>query len=138
MPQGLGKFALDGPDAEVAYVVKSTLSASCESDFAAFTHASNPGSSTGHAFSSRDAAVNDLALEVFREIVRPVIEDELNFGRFFAETRQHYSSQILAVWFKEHVKTMKGAAEYYGRWIDCNHSEAVWWKAASLINSVKD
>ena len=123
---------LDGPDAEVAYVVKSTLSASCESDFAAFTHASNPASSAGAEFSSRDAAVNDLALEVFREIVRPVIEDELNFGRFFAETRQLYHSQILAVWFKQHVKTMRGAAEHYGRWIDCNHPETFAWKSGGL------
>jgi hypothetical protein len=132
MRRGFDKFASEGLDAEVVSVVKSTLSASCESDFAAFTHASNTASSAGAQFSSRDAAVNDLALEVFRDIVRPVIEDELNFGRFFAETRQHYHSQILAVWFKKHVKTMRGAAEHYGRWIDCNHPETVAWKVEGL------
>ncbi|MBF0387531.1 MAG: hypothetical protein HQL20_06710 [Candidatus Omnitrophica bacterium] len=47
---------------------------------------------------------NNIAKNILREIVIPVIEKEVNEGAHFAATRQAYNAMILATWFKKSLK----------------------------------
>ena len=58
---------------------------------------------------------NELCSEVFDELIVPVIEREVNEGRNFAITRQHYHSMILACWCKKHFADDPA----WSRYIDC-------------------
>ncbi len=42
--------------------------------------------------------------EIFRDILLPAIEHEVNNGKNFAQLRQIYHSLILAIWFKKRLK----------------------------------
>ncbi len=45
-----------------------------------------------------------IGRDVFREVIIPVIEKEVNEGRNFAQLRQVYQSLILAAWYKHRLK----------------------------------
>jgi hypothetical protein len=47
----------------------------------------------------------ELVKEVIREILLPIIEQEVNDGKTFGPLRQIYHSMILATWFKRQLKT---------------------------------
>lgn len=47
---------------------------------------------------------NDVTDSIMREIILPILEDEVNNGEHFATLRQMYQSLILAVWFKRNFK----------------------------------
>jgi len=49
-------------------------------------------------------AVNDLSGQIMKEIILPVIEQEVNHGQSFAKLRQIIYSVILAGWFKLKLK----------------------------------
>ncbi len=46
----------------------------------------------------------DVSSDVFKSLVLPEIEKEVNFGKNFAPLRQVYQSMILAVWYKKKLK----------------------------------
>ena len=46
----------------------------------------------------------DIAKQVIREVVLPVIEKEVNEGQNFALLRQIYHAMVLATWFKRNLK----------------------------------
>jgi len=48
--------------------------------------------------------INNFSLQIMKEMVLPVIEEEINQGKNFAYLRQIYYSLILAVWFKKKLK----------------------------------
>ncbi|MBF0387282.1 MAG: hypothetical protein HQL20_05430 [Candidatus Omnitrophica bacterium] len=50
------------------------------------------------------SAPNDIAQQVIREIMLPVIEKEVNEGANFALLRQIYHAMVLATWFKRNLK----------------------------------
>ncbi|MBF0595804.1 MAG: hypothetical protein HQL22_12680, partial [Candidatus Omnitrophica bacterium] len=83
----------------VAYVVKSRLKVMLEKDYDAASangadHAALPVKDEGGV----------LAEDVFRQVIIPVLEKEVNEGQNFARLRQVYSSLILAVWLKKKIK----------------------------------
>lgn len=48
--------------------------------------------------------LSDVTLDLIREIVIPVIEEEVNNGETFANLRQIYSAIILSAWFKQNLR----------------------------------
>ena len=50
------------------------------------------------------ADAEGLSVQVFRRVVIPEIEKEVNKGKHFAQLRQIYYSVILATWFKKKLK----------------------------------
>ncbi|MCR4337666.1 MAG: hypothetical protein NUV91_07680, partial [Candidatus Omnitrophica bacterium] len=53
--------------------------------------------------------------EIVREIILPVLEEEINEGEHFAPIRQIFHSLILAIWFKENLKESLLGKVYVGR-----------------------
>lgn len=53
---------------------------------------------------SATEGAQDLSKEVIREVLLPVIEQEVNTGTTFATLRQIYKAMILATWYKRHLK----------------------------------
>ncbi|MFH0728779.1 MAG: toll/interleukin-1 receptor domain-containing protein [Pseudomonadota bacterium] len=64
--------------------------------------------------------MNSLATEVFREVIIPIIEDELNKGESFAFGRQFFLSMILATWLKNFANENIKVREEFGWYIDKN------------------
>ncbi|MCP4652251.1 MAG: hypothetical protein GY858_02555, partial [Candidatus Omnitrophica bacterium] len=48
--------------------------------------------------------INNISSQIMREVVLPVIEEEVNQGEHFAILRQIYHSLILATWFKRRLR----------------------------------
>ncbi|MBF0387102.1 MAG: hypothetical protein HQL20_04515 [Candidatus Omnitrophica bacterium] len=107
---------------EAAYVVESHLKVMLETDYLA-TQVSTP--------TPNDP--NDIAREVLREIVIPILEKEVNEGMTFAPLRQIYYSLILATWYKRKVKDSIMGQAYVDRnktagidIADKNQKEWIW------------
>ncbi len=58
----------------------------------------------GGASDTQGPGARDLASDIARQVIVPVIEKEVNEGANFAEVRQVYNSMILATWFKKVLK----------------------------------
>lgn len=71
-----------------AYVTSSRLKVMLESDYLA-----------------QPKGDNEIAKEILRETIIPVLEREVNEGRRFAPLRQIYQAMILAAWYKRKFKT---------------------------------
>ena len=108
-----------------AYVVESRLKVMLESDYKAIAEnesfARRGGSVTrpilsdtpteGIAPLSPAPAIawgngrgQDIAKQILREIIIPILEKEINEGQNFTQLRQVYNSLILAIWFKDKIK----------------------------------
>jgi hypothetical protein len=60
---------------------------------------------------STNSLENDIAKDVLRDIIIPILEKEVNEGENFSLLRQVYHSLILATWYKRKVKeTLLGRA----------------------------
>ncbi len=88
---------------DAAYVVESRLKVMLESDYQA-AQASGVGRSESEIRSLEGTNAQELAKQVIREVVIPLLEKEVNEGKNFAQLRQVYHSLILAVWYKDKVK----------------------------------
>ncbi|MBF0593549.1 MAG: hypothetical protein HQL22_01130 [Candidatus Omnitrophica bacterium] len=49
-------------------------------------------------------APSDMAKQILRDIIIPILEKEVNEGQNFAQLRQVYQSLILAAWYKKKIK----------------------------------
>ncbi len=58
-------------------------------------------------------AEDGVSQEVMREVVVPLLEEEVNQGTYFMPLRQIYHALILASWFKDQLK-MNAVAQVYG------------------------
>ena len=116
--QGTGDKSRE--DQAVAYIVESKLKVMLESDYLARAKdtgqstldtrecfnsegATGPSSSVKCQVSSASSS-QDIAKQVLREIVIPILEKEVNEGQNFAPLRQVYQSLILAAWYKKKIK----------------------------------
>ncbi len=113
-----GKISLY-EDATRIFIRKATLKVMMEEDYLARNAASRGRSSAADeaiASKARDTAIArsqddaaSLSSQVMREVVLPVIEDEVNRGQNFATLRQVYYALVLGTWFKEKLrKTILG------------------------------
>ena len=59
---------------------------------------------SGRLLSETQDRVREIFCELFREIVLPFIEREVNIGASFVELRRIYQSMALAAWYKRAVK----------------------------------
>ncbi|MBF0618934.1 MAG: histidine phosphatase family protein [Candidatus Omnitrophica bacterium] len=95
---------------DAAYVTESRLKVMLESDYLAEQNNRRgdvvPGPITDdHQMSEPPARLYvDIAKDIFRSVVIPVLEKEVNEGKNFAQLRQVYHSLILAIWFKDKIK----------------------------------
>ena len=85
------------PGNKVVTILRNRLTVQCEADLIARKEVL--GGTEGLPPGVRDSEP-DFALNLFREIVLPKIEEEVNEGEHFTEIRQIYSAMVLATWVK--------------------------------------
>jgi transketolase len=134
-----------------AFVVESKLKVMLDSDYVAAMQSSHDPAS----FDLRPATPlgPDMAKDVLREVIIPVLEKEVNEGKNFASLRQVYNSLILAIWYKNKIKSSLFGTVYvdqnkiFGVDIpDKNEKEEIWAKyveafkkgAFNLVREEKD
>ncbi len=81
-------------DGYTAYVSEGRLKVMLQSDYQA--SASSPMGA-----GNPDDSTDRLAQDIYREVIIPELEREVNTGRQFARLRQIYHSLILATWYRE-------------------------------------
>ena len=111
---------------DAAFVTESKLKVMLESDYVAMSHQKDMAESSAPAGDvamspstlPRELALDkkapqdsdpmrsthELAKNILREVVIPILEKEVNEGKNFATLRQVYNSLILATWYKRKVK----------------------------------
>jgi len=96
----------DNPSAGVtAFVVESRLKVMMEEDYMAMKHnMENKELGTGDLLGRDVEAVSSLTADIYRDIVLPEIEREVNEGKSFAPLRQIFNSMVLAVWYKQNLR----------------------------------
>ncbi|MBF0331282.1 MAG: NAD-dependent epimerase/dehydratase family protein [Candidatus Omnitrophica bacterium] len=90
MPESASVYEKD----DAVYVIDSRLKVMLDSDHVA---AAQEG--------LRSDPAQDLARDIIRQIIIPVLAKEVNEGKDFASLRQIYRSLILAQWFKEKIRS---------------------------------
>ena len=88
-----------------AFVVESRLKVMLEEDYLALkSNLGNAGLGTDRMESAGIEEVSALTSDIYRDVVLPEIEREVNEGRTFANLRQIFNSMILAVWYKRNLR----------------------------------
>ena len=80
-----------------AWISECRMRVLCDTDYLALQR--NPGGTSEYAASS--VKMHEDCLGVFREVVLPAIESEVNEGSHFAPLRQAYYGVTLAKWYRE-------------------------------------
>jgi hypothetical protein len=62
-----------------------------------------------------EEGLDSLARDILREVIVPVLEQEVNEGEAFARVRQIYKALILAHWFRQHMHAGPVANGYVSR-----------------------
>ncbi|MBF0387134.1 MAG: hypothetical protein HQL20_04675, partial [Candidatus Omnitrophica bacterium] len=106
--------------AGTAYVVESRLKVMLEKDYLAAATNAMPTTQPPKVQATQVATPtpndsNNIAQDVLREIVIPVLEKEVNEGANFAHLRQVYNALILATWYKQKIKDSVLAQVYTDR-----------------------
>lgn len=112
---------------DVAYITKATLKVMLENDYLAqqqseLSSQRKLGSSVFQEI-VKDAGSSTKAFEddslvvknIIKEIIIPIIEDEVNNGESFANLRQIFHSMILAKWYEQHFKNSVLGRSYVDR-----------------------
>ncbi|MCA9401256.1 MAG: hypothetical protein KC713_06490, partial [Candidatus Omnitrophica bacterium] len=87
-----------------AYVSETYLKVMMDSDYLALKKSLPPSDEITIAGNYPAKDINDLSADIFKELILPEIEKEVNEGEHFASLRQIYHSVILATWFKKRLK----------------------------------
>ncbi|HSV44053.1 MAG TPA: hypothetical protein VLJ10_05810, partial [Candidatus Bathyarchaeia archaeon] len=82
---------------DMAFIMESHLKVMLEQDYLALQN-------NAELRETHNASLDKAQSEIMREVVLPVIEQEVNDGENFALLRQVYHSMILATWFKRNFK----------------------------------
>lgn len=90
------------PGCNIVYVLEHVLGVKCEQDLvaASYNQDSKQAQVELHPVSTDFSKTEDFTLDIFREIVLPKIQEEVNEGEHFAELRRIYSAMVLASWMK--------------------------------------
>ncbi len=124
---------------DAAFVVESRLKVMLETDYMAMERAdiksapATPGSDTTSVGKGLAFSPNEIAKNVLREIIVPILEKEVNEGKNFTALRQVYDSLILATWYKRKVKASIMGQAYVDKQktggidiADKNEKEKIW------------
>jgi len=84
-----------------AVIESARLKVMMEDDYLAISKNKEKSSSID---AGADRRIKDISNQVMREQILPLIEKEVNEGKYFAHLRQIYHSIIMANWFKEKLK----------------------------------
>lgn len=95
---------------QTAFIVKSHLKVMLEQDFLSIGN--NESRFAKDISQPQTSQSRDIAAEVMRDVIIPLIEKEVNEGETFAQVRQVYHSMILASWFKRALKNSLLAQVY--------------------------
>lgn len=88
-----------------AYVGEAHLKVMMQEDYLAAEKTRGAGRSTLEKTTTNvQPLASNVSTEVFRRIILPVIEKEVNEGKHFSGLRQAYHSLILATWYKKTLK----------------------------------
>ncbi|MCP4652550.1 MAG: hypothetical protein GY858_04105 [Candidatus Omnitrophica bacterium] len=94
------KHAVIYENAQGAYIGESHLKVMLEQDYLA--------QEQNIAGAQRDVPsekqINNISAQITKEVILPVIENEVNYGKSFSHLRQIYHSVLLASWFKKKLK----------------------------------
>ncbi len=105
VPQKAVVFAKDN----TAYIVESHLKVMMEEDFLSLAK------STGQTAVKKNSFAQSVSSKIFRDLVLPQIEKEVNEGENFAPLRQVYHSLMLAAWFKRNLRNNILGKVYVGQ-----------------------
>ena len=92
-------------------VESCNLRVTCESDYVAMEE--HHALALVPAADPRERAMNDAAVELFRELVLPSIVTEVNEGTHFATLRQIYHAFVLGTWFRRQLKDVPAHAAVF-------------------------
>jgi len=95
-----------------AFIVESHLKVLLDEDYVALSHGDIW---TASKDSSENEEWSEVTLNIFRELILPAIETEINFGQNFAQLRQIYHSFILASWYKKNLQESILHQNYIGK-----------------------
>jgi len=85
-----------------ACIAKTKLKVMMEKDYLASEDAVS--AVTGSSKNAGRSESKDLSADVYRRVLLPSVEHEVNDGAHFKELRQMYNALILATWYKRHLK----------------------------------
>jgi len=89
----------------IVYVLESRLKVMLEEDYQSLAeNLRNDKLGTDRLEEQDVEELSSLSSAIFKEIIIPEIEKEVNEGRHFAPLRQVYHSLILAKWYKQNLK----------------------------------
>ena len=107
---------------DAAFVVESRLKVMLESDYLAQENSVSVSSATKGIDQLLPSPSwggtgrgDDVAKNILREVIIPILEKEVNEGKNFATLRQVYNALILATWYKRKVKAGIMGQAYVGR-----------------------
>jgi hypothetical protein len=104
--------------AGAVYITDSRLKVMLDADYVASAREAGTVSGTDDSLvllqpdGSSDNGAQEIARTVLREVVVPVLEQEVNEGANFAPLRQVYQSLILATWYKKKIRKSLLTAVY--------------------------
>ncbi len=125
---------------DAAFVVESQLKVMLESDYLAMEKNMPEASCVIETASLAPATAwgghgrgEDIAKQVLRDVIIPILEKEVNAGQNFATLRQVYNSLILATWYKRKIKASIMGQAYVDKEktggidiVDKNEKEKIW------------
>ena len=101
--------ALSSMSGNLAFITQNRLGVFCDEDsFAIQEYIGSHQGGEGNVTGAQLQKINAVAVETFKELVLPVIEEEVNDCLNFRLLRQIYTTCILAKWFKEEFRGRPG------------------------------
>ncbi len=95
-----------------AFIGEARLKVMMEEDYLALkNNLNNSEIKTDKLNENEVKDINNFSSQIMKEMVLPVIEEEINQGENFAYLRQIYYSLILALWFKKKLKESIGDSQ---------------------------
>ncbi|UCG35688.1 MAG: hypothetical protein JSW17_02510 [Candidatus Omnitrophota bacterium] len=92
-------------DADKAFIGESKFKVMLEEDYLALNkNIHNPDIKKHNLDESEIKDISNFSSQIMKEIILPIIEEEVNTGKHFAYLRQIYHSLILATWFKQKLR----------------------------------
>ncbi len=92
-------------DGNTVLIGESRLKVMLESDYLALKeNLLNKELGIDRIKSSDKKQINDISSQIIKEVIIPELEKEVNEGQTFANLRQIYHAQILAVWYKRNLQ----------------------------------